>query len=205
MRLEQWMGVQSLVNLWDSAVLRLTLRSIPPSPLKDDGEAQPMAWVPLLIPTNAAAMAFDFTVTGNPQDDVLVCGIGTNNLFSVEAKYIPTNVASASRLMDVTAWASATNELFFGLIGGTSTNCTVQVENIRFYSLTQPRLEISMTGGFTSLTWPSTAGGYVVEATPTLSSPAWEIVSNVPVISGDHYVLTNNWAAQSRFFRLRAR
>ena len=68
-------------------------------------------------------------------NDVMVCGIGTNSLFSLEAKYIPTNSVSASWLLDVSAWAGSSNELFFGLLGGTATNAAVLVDNIRFYSL----------------------------------------------------------------------
>ncbi len=212
---------QALVNLFDSAVLRLTLRTHPassPSPLaqrdgpvtaqgEGDGNSNspPMAWLPVQIPSDAVAMAFDFAVEGDPADDVLVCGIGTNNLFSLEAKYVPTNTISASRLIDLSAWAGTTNELFFGFMGGTSTNATLQIENIRFYSVATPRLEIARSGGTTLLSWPSTAGGYVVETTPTLASPTWESVSNAPAISADRYVLTNSWSEPSRFFRLRAR
>lgn len=211
---------QALVNLFDSAVLRLTLRTHPASPPRPmalqggphtagagggDAKSPPMAWLPVQIPSDAVAMAFDFTVAGDPVDDVLVCGINETNLFSLEAKYVPTNTISASRLIDVSAWAGTTNELFFGFMGGTSTNATLQIENIRFYSLAQPRLEVSVSGNVTLLTWPSTAGGYVVETTPVLTSPAWEAVANAPVISFDRYVLTNSWSEQSRFFRLRPR
>jgi hypothetical protein len=94
-----------------------------------------MAWIPIQFPSNAVAMAFDFIMSGDPVDDVLVCGIETNNLFALEAKYIPTNTVSASSLIDVSAWAGTTNELFFGLMGSTSSNATLQIDNIRFYSL----------------------------------------------------------------------
>ena len=214
-------GGQAVVNLYNSPVLRLLLRtqgiSLPsPMALRDgtftlsaagagDSPSPPMAWLPIQFPANATAMAFDFMVEGNPMDDVLVCGIGETNLFSLEAKYIPTNTISASRLMDVSAWAGTTNELFFGFMGGTSSNATLIIENIRFYSLTEPRLDISMSGDVSLLSWPSTAGGYVVEATPSLASPTWEAMTNAPVISADRYVLTNPWTEQSRFFRLRTR
>ena len=210
-------GGQTLVNLYNSGVLRLTLHTRPasvqrplalrngPSPLDGGGtsNAPPMAWLPIQFPSNATAMAFDFTVEGNPVDDLLVCGIGTNNLFSLEAKYIPTNTISASRLIDVSVWAGTTNELFFGFLGGTSTNATLTIENIRFFSLAEPRLEVSVNGNMTLLSWPLTAGGYVLETTPTLALPIWETVTNAPVISADRYVLTNSWSDQSRFFHLR--
>ena len=211
-------GGQAVVNFFNSSVLRLRLHTTPhPSPgLKvSDGSPQPqgaggdsgsppMAWLPIQFPSNATAMAFDFTVEGDPMDDALVCGVGTNNLFSLEAKYIPTNTMSASRLIDVSAWAGTTNELFFSFMGGTSTNATLIVENIRFYSLAQPRLEISTSGNTTLLSWPITAGGYVVESTSSLAAPIWEAATNAPVISESSYVLTNYWSDQTRFFRLRS-
>ena len=211
-------GEQSLVNLFDSAVLRLQLLTSPssspslmamrrgPQPQDAGGDGSPpKAWLPIQFPANATAMAFDFTVEGDPSNDVLVCGIGTNNLFSLAAKYIPTNAMSASRLIDVTAWVGTTNELFFGFMGGTSTNATLVIENIRFFSLAEPRLEISVSDSMTLLSWPLTAGGYVLETTPTLVSPTWEAVTNAPAISADRYVLTNSLGGASQFFRLRAR
>jgi hypothetical protein len=214
-------GGQTVVNLYDSAVLRLNLTTMPASgqsplsagggirPMDADGAGSdtnsPMAWLTIKIPTNSVAMAFDFTLQGDPVDDVLVCGIGQSNLFSLEAKYIPTNTISASRLLDVSRWVGTTNELFFGFMGGTSSNATLSIDNIRFYSLEQPRLQITRSGNATLLSWPSTAGGYVVETTPSLTSPSWESDSNAPAILANRYILTNSWSGQSRFFRLRVR
>jgi hypothetical protein len=198
-------GAQTLISLWNSATLRLTFHTTPPPRFKVGGGNVPMAWVPLQIPANAATMAFDFTVAGDPVGDVLVCGLGTNNLFSLEAKYVPTNGISASRLIDMSAWAGTTNELFFGLMGGTSTNCTLQVDNIRFYSLQEPRLEIALSGGAVLLTWPANAGGYVMETSSSLASTNWTALTNAPVLMSDRYALTNSWSDQTRFFRLRPR
>ncbi len=147
-------------------------------------------------------MTFDFALSGDPVDDVLISGIGTNYLFSISAKYIPTNQFSASRMIDVSAYAGTTNELFFGFLGGTSTNATLQIQNIQFYSLQQPPLNIAPMNGGVLLSWPTTAAGYVIESTPSLTSPVWETATNVPVISGDSYILTNYWSDQTRFFRL---
>ena len=170
-----------------------------------DFTSPPMAWLPIAFPTNAVAMAFDFIVEGKPADDALVCGIGTNNLFTLAAKYIPTNTMSASPLLDVSAWAGKTNELFFGFLGGTSTNAALIIENIRFYSLETPRLGITRTGNATVLNWPLTAAGYALESTPSLTAPVWQAVTNVPAIVADRYAHTNVLSDQSRFFRLRAR
>jgi hypothetical protein len=162
-----------------------------------------MVWVPVLIPSSAVVAAFDFTVAGDPVDDVIVCGIGTNNLFSIQAKFVPTNGISASRLIDVSAWAGTTNEIFFGVMGGTSTNCTVQVENIRFYSLQPPTLSVRVGGESVVLTWPANTGGYALECTPTLAGANWQTITNAPVISGSSYAMTNAVSGGSMFYRLR--
>ena len=218
-------GGQTLVNDFNSpnslgvslttgpytAVQQLSPNMVRPmgSPVPADGgggasNTPAMVWLPIQFPANARAMTFDNALSGDPVDDVLVSGIGTNYLFSISAKYIPTNQFSASRLIDVSAYAGTTNELFFGFLGGTSTNATLQIQNIQFYSLQQPQLNIVPINGAAMLTWPTTAAGYVIESTPSLTSPVWETATNVPVISGGSYILTNYWSDQTRFFRLRS-
>lgn len=142
-------GVQSVYDVWKTSTVGLTLTagSTKLNPqiqahtiatlTTTSGDSQstngPMAWVSVVIPTNAIAMAFDFSIAGDPSNDVLVCGIDTNSLFLLEAKNIPGNDVSTSRLLEISAWAGTTNELFFGLIGGTSTNASLLIDNIRFY------------------------------------------------------------------------
>jgi len=203
-------GGQAVVNFGYSMGLNLRLSTTSPSSFvghvhaNDSSSTLPMAWLPIQFPSDAAAMSFDMTVEGDPEDDVLVCGIGTSNLFTLAAKYIPTNQFSASRLIDVSAWAGTTNELFFGFLGGTSTNATLQVDNIRFYSLQAPSLAVQQAVGGVALSWPSSAAGYVLESTTSLSSPDWEPVTDVPVIAADCYMLTKSCPANATFFRLRS-
>jgi hypothetical protein len=209
-------GNETLINLQDSSNLRLELQTGPahaPGPLAagpgevrgrgQESVAEPMAWLPIEFPAGATLMAFDFTVEDDPVEDMLVCAIGTNVLFSLQAMYIPTNAFSSSSLIDVSAWSGTTNELFFGFLGGTSSGATLTIENIRFYSLEPPRLDIASVGGTTLLSWPATAAGYLVETTESLTEPAWQTVTNAPVVAGDRYVLTNYWSDRTRFFRLR--
>ncbi len=198
-------GYNALVGLADSAVLGLTLTtpSSGPGPHPLDATPPPMAWVPLAIPANASAMAFDFAVTNNPCEDALVCGIGTNSLFTLQMKFVPTNGVSSSPLIDITPWAGTTSEVFFGFLGGTSSNCAVRVENIRFYDLAPPRLGVQAANGSLVLSWPSAAVGYVLEATPSLAPANWQALTSFPSILGASYVITNQVGGQSMFYRLR--
>jgi hypothetical protein len=211
-------GAQNVVHLWsDTSVLRLSLTTgllHPPQQvhcidsmqvldLSSPTPTAAMAWLPVRIPTNDVAMVFDFILSGDPVDDVMVCGIADTNLLSLAARYIPTNAISTSRLLDVSQWSGQQIDLFFGLMGETSSNATLDVENIRFYSLQAPQLGIATTGSVTSLTWPFSAGGAVIETTTTLLTPKWETVSDAPTLKLDHYIMTGSWPDAVRFFRLR--
>jgi hypothetical protein len=66
-----------------------------------------------------------------------------------------------------------------------------------------PRLEIARAGDAVLLQWPATDAGYLLESTPTLTPPAWEIATEAPAMVADRYTLTNSWSGQTRFFRLR--
>ncbi len=212
---------QAVVNFFNSSVLHLTLTTTPPttsSPQVQNGLVRPMGtpsgnnaantppmiWLPIQIPANASAMAFDFTVNGDPVDDWLVCGIGTNNLFSFEAKYIPTNQISASRLIDVTAWAGTTNELFFGFMGGTSTNAILQIDNIRFYNFQAPSLQAQFSGSNLIIKWPLSAQNFSLQTTTNLGDPnSWTTITDVPAIVNLQNAVTNPIVESQRFYRLK--
>ena len=211
-------GVNSVVNIYNAGVLHLRVVTgisfLGAQPhqagslqILDAGNptnSAAMAWLPIQIPSNTVAMAFDFIVSGNPVDDVMVCGIGDTNLFSLAAKYIPTNTISASRLIDVSQWSGQPVELFFGLMGGTSTNASLEIENIRFYSLQPPQLNMFVNGSTATLSWPSNVGGGVVEGAASLFSTNWEAITNAPVLSPTSYMVTNSLTDPIRFFRLRS-
>jgi hypothetical protein len=215
-------GGQAIVNVLDPSVLRLILTTVPPAtssshlrsnglarPLgissdNNDSNTPPMIWLPVTIPTDAAALEFDFTVDGDPENDWLVCGIETNNLFSLEAKYIPTNQISASRLIDVSAWAGTTNELFFGFLGDTSTNAILEIDNIRFYSFRPPSLSVQTTNNAVALSWPLSASSYVLESTDDLvATNSWLVVTNAPESRGDQLIIIRPIAPGSQFYRLK--
>ena len=162
-------------------------------------------WIPLALPTNAVSLSFDFTLQGDGKDDRFTAALNGTNVLSLETSLVETNVTLNSGLIDVSPWAGQSVELFLGVVGGTSTNATGTVNGIRFYSVAPPTLQAQISGGRVVITWPLSAGGYVLESAPTLTSPTWETVTNAPSISVGGYVFTNSWSGQSRFFRLQAR
>ena len=159
-------------------------------------------WLPIFVPSDVKAMAFDFTISGDGNDDSLTFGINDTNLFSLQSRFVADDAMSTSPLIDISTYAGKTNVFFFGIMGGTSTNCTVQIEGVRFYTLAPPQLTITQSGTEILLAWPSSAGGCAVQSTMNLTTPNWETITNMPIISGSNYIVTNSCLNQTMFFRL---
>lgn len=93
------------------------------------------AWITVFVPTNAVAMSFDFKLLGDGASDSFVAAINGTNVISLAANLIETNLLVNSGQIDVSAFAGQTAELFFGIVGGTSTNAQITVQDILFYTV----------------------------------------------------------------------
>jgi hypothetical protein len=51
------------------------------------------------------------------------------------------------------------------------------------------------------IAWPSSAEGYMLEATEILLPADWQIIPSV--LSGNEFVATNSFTGSGRFYRLR--
>jgi len=201
-------GFQQTVDLLNQPSLRVLLRTglvtgLVPQDVGGPTNTPAYVWLPIAVPTGAVAMTFDFKLTGDGKDDSLVFGINGTNLFSLETKFLADGESSTSRKLDATGYAGRTNEFFIGLLGGTSTNCTVEVQNIRFYTLASPQLSITQTNGTTAVSWPSTLTGFTLETSASLTPPNWQPVTNSPTLYGGTMTVTNIPSAHANFFRLR--
>ena len=199
------------VDLLHRATARIHLRTRPPprpggfrpaSLGGMDTNTAAYVWLPIAVPADAVALAFDFIITGDGKDDSLVFGINDTNLFALQTKFVADGEVSTSRLIDVSLYAGKTNDFFFGVLGGTSTNCTVTIEGIRFFTLASPALTITHTNDTAILSWPSSANGFVLESTPSLESPLWSVVTNAPALFDGRFSVMNPWPNEARFFRL---
>ncbi len=157
-------------------------------------------WLPVQVPSNAVALVFDFTVSGNGVNDRVVAGINDSNLFSLATQFIATNTLMNSGSLFVDRWAGQDVELFFGIAGGTSTNAGVSVQNIRFLSLPLPVLVAENAGPNTMVSWTESAPGFVLEFSTNLTAAgSWSARTNVGGYVGQR-VFTNQ---TSGFYRLR--
>lgn len=92
-------------------------------------------WMEVNVPVNAVFLSFHFTVSGEGRDDAIVCGVEGTNVFRLQTRFVAVNTPTESSLIDVASYAGKLVELFFGVLGSTSTNCSVSVENIHFLTV----------------------------------------------------------------------
>lgn len=168
-----------------------------------DSNLPAYAWFPVQIPPDATAMVFDYQMNGDPAEDNLAVGLNGTNVLRVVGRHTPQGVPQASWLIDVSHLAGTTAEVFVGITGGTSTNCAVTIENLRFHTLQAPQLTVEPAVDGVRLSWPSWANGYRLESADALGSTQWHELPDFPALFGGQLSLTNRITGHARFFRLR--
>ena len=163
------------------------------------------AWMTVHVPADAGLLAFDFTVTGQPAEDRIVCAINDQNVFNLPAKFAPDGVPSSTDLIDMSAFAGQDIELLFGLTGGTSTNCEAAIDGVRFITVPQPKIGIVDAAPNLLLKWPAAATGWVLEATDSLAPANWQPVPMAAGVAVDSGVVTFQQpkAGGQKFYRLK--
>ena len=158
------------------------------------------AWMSLAVPVNAVSMSFDYIIQGDWQSDSLAAAFNGTNVLSLPGSQIETNVLFGSGSIDVSAFAGQTNEFFIGIVGGTSTNAQLTVENLVFSIPSPPSMQAQASGNNCVLSWPLSAADYTLETSTDLIS--WTVVTNVPAIVNLQNAVTNPASDGARFFRL---
>ena len=162
------------------------------------------AWMPLAVPANAVSMSFDYMIQGDWQSDSLAAAFNGTNVLSLPGSQIETNVLFSSGSIDVSDFAGQTNEFFIGIVGGTSTNAQLTVENLAFSLTTPPSLQAQMSGGNLMLSWPMSAQNFSLQTTANLADPnSWVTLTNVPAIVNLQNTVTNPISDSMRFYRLK--
>ncbi len=188
---------EKIGNLWDAALdkafainpdrlftgsiglpaLKLTFTT-PPGSFRSTRNvgAPPQAWLTVQVPENTGFMVFDFTVTGEPGQDVIACALNEQNLFTLPARFAPDDSPVSTDFLDVSAFAGQEVELYFGLVGGTSIGCALAIDGVRFVTIPTPILAASVVGDQVRLEWPAAAVGWIPQHSPGLSPENWQDV-----------------------------
>jgi hypothetical protein len=64
-----------------------------------------------------------------------------------------------------------------------------------------PALSITLSGSNVIIRWPNTPG-FILQSTPTLTTPNWSDVEIVPTADGDDLTVTIDASTGSSYFRL---
>ena len=163
------------------------------------------AWMTVHVPANAAFLAFDFTITGQPNADCIVCAINNQNVFNLPAQFAPDNVPSSTDQIDISSLAGQDIELFFGLSGGTSVNCQLAIDGIRFTTIPLPSIGLVDMGTNMGIKWPAAATGWILESSDSLTSGSWQTVStpNGVAVASGVITLQQPKVSNRLFYRLR--
>ena len=148
---------------------------------------------------------FDFTVTGNPGEDQIVCVINEQNLLTLPARFAPDGSPVSTDFLDISAYAGKQVEIYFGLVGGTSSGATLAIDGIRFVTVPTPKLSATAVGDQIRLQWPAAASGWVPQRNSGLEAGNWEDVTlpeTVTVVDGV-VTLYSPRLPSKEFFRLR--
>ena len=192
------------IRLTTGPVALFPLRQMAGQGGSDTTNVPAYAWFTVLIPEDAERMSFDFTLSGEAQEDHLTFAINGTNQFNLAARFIPANALQNSGYIDISSLAGKTVEFFLGVTGGTSTNASIAVDGLRFYTVAKPTLTAQRIGPQLVLSWPLAASDYVLETSPTLSfSNVWTVVTNVASVADFQFSVTNNYQGNAGFFRLR--
>jgi hypothetical protein len=162
------------------------------------------AWMQLVVPANAVSMSFNYMIQGDWQSDSLAAAFNGTNVLLIAGNVIQTNVTFSSGSIDVSAFAGKTNEFFIGIVGGTSTNAQLTVENLAFTISVPPSLQAQMSGGNLMLSWPMSSQNFSLQTTTNLADPiSWMTLPNVPAIVNLQNAVTNPISDGMRFYRLK--
>jgi len=162
------------------------------------------AWMPLIIPANAISMSFAYKIQGDWNDDLLAAALNGTNVLSIPGSQIETNMLFDSGPIDVTMYAGQTNEFFIGIVGGTSTNAQLTVENLTFSISLPPSLQAQPSYGSLMLSWPLSAQNFNLQTTTNLTDPnSWTTLPTVPAIVNLQNAITNPISDGMRFYRLK--
>lgn len=162
------------------------------------------AWLPLDIPSDAVTMSFDLKIQGDWKDDSLAAALNGTNVLLLAGSLLETNLLINSGAIDVADYAGRTNEFFVGIVGGTSTNAELTIQNVRFLSPAQPALQVRASGVDVLLSWPVWAQDFQVQASTNLAAAnSWITLPNPPAIVDSQNAVTNSIDGTAEFYRLR--
>lgn len=146
----------------------------------------------IIVDTNANQV-FASGLPGQP-------GVLANTAASetIPAGTLQTNANYTGQLLFIHITLTTNGNLTSSAVVGTVTEFNLSTTT----NTAGPTLTLRHSGTNVVLSWPTSATGYTLEATTSLSSPSWSTSLPSPVVVSTNYVVTNGISTPRQFYRL---
>jgi Immunoglobulin I-set domain/Lipase len=144
--------------------------------------------IPIHVPTEAVGVSFEYKIHGAADDDFMAMGIGQENNYSMEARYVEDGQWNGTPVIQVSDVRNQDVDLIFALTGANGPpSGTLSIRNIQFFVPPKPQLDLQIAGPQLTALWPLSALDWTLESTTNLSDPnSWQPV-NVAPLDGDYF------------------
>jgi hypothetical protein len=162
------------------------------------------SWFSIPVPTNAVSFSFDYRIDGDWVKDSLSVAFNGTNVFLFPGGMMETNIFYTSGPIDISSFAGSTNEIFVGIVGGTSTNAQVMIANVRFTVPFAPVLKSHMVSSNIVLAWPLSFSNYALETSTNLhANEPWIPLTNQVSVENVLNTVSNAASGAARYYRLK--
>ncbi len=195
--------LQSQSALTSKTGTRLISASLASSNSGDVAHAAYMT-LPTHVPLEAVGMSFEYKLSSAAAADFMTLGLGSQNIFTLDAAYVDDGVWSSSPIFLVSDHRNQDVQLTFALIGASSApSGTLSIRNIQFYTPPRPSLSTTVANGQITLSWPISAMDWTLESTSDLSQPnSWQPILTPPTDEDYSHTMTFDLVGPRQFFRL---
>jgi pimeloyl-ACP methyl ester carboxylesterase len=162
--------------------------------------------IPVQMPAEAVGVSFEYEIAGGNTEEFMTMGVGDENNFTMETKFVEDGAWNGTPVIDVSDYAGQETRLVFALHGTTAPPAgTLSIRNIQFYIPPRPELTLTLIGSELVVSWPLFAVDWTLEATSDLSLPnSWQAESGMPDDTDYFHSMTFDIRTTPKgFFRLK--
>ncbi len=161
------------------------------------------AMIPVTVPIEAVAIAFEFRLEGCLPSEFFSMGISNVNYYTAEARHVEDGTWYSSGSIGISEFAGQDVQLIFSLTDDDMPDGVLSVRGIQFLIPPKPSLEINVSSNHPALSWPVSAMGWQLESVESLMETNWLPLTNSPSILDYHHTVIDDMGTGSRFYRLK--
>ena len=147
------------------------------------GETAAYTIIPANIPAEAIGISFEFKIDGGNDDEFMAMGVGNDEQYAMEAKYVADGEWNATPVIALSGAQNTDSRLIFAMSGTSAPPTgTLTVRNIQFFLPPKPELRLAVSNNQLVASWLLSALNWTLEANDNIAnSNAWQTVGVVPM------------------------